>query len=223
MKRYLVLGLTLAVLAASTAVDAQVGGLLRKKAGEVMGKKPEPAKPAPAPTPEPAPAGPGTTTATVTPAPAPAATGTGATATPAKPAGSPLDPTNLPIRDAANQLLRDRISSRESGDWNSLPYIPAAAVAAAYGLNDSARVTLVETLGAALKAFVMSAAYVAEHDAYVKGERKGVVVWRGNDMRWVAVLDFEDLLDLLEEIHADRTKIPDAGRAVSGDHRPGSV
>jgi hypothetical protein len=174
MKRYLVLGLTLAVLAASTAVDAQVGGLLRKKAGEVMGKKPEPAKPAPAPTPEPAPAGPGTTTATVTPAPAPAATGTPATATPAKPAGSPLDPTNLPIRDGANQVLRDRISSRESGDWNSLPYVPAAAVAAAYGLNDSARVTLVETLGAALKAFVMSAAYVAEHDAYVKGERKGV-------------------------------------------------
>ena len=52
------------------ALDAQVGGLLRKKAGEVLGKKPEPAKPATAPAPAPA-----TETAPATPAPAPADTG----------------------------------------------------------------------------------------------------------------------------------------------------
>ena len=55
MKRYIACVLALATMAASTAADAQVGGLLRKKAGEVLGKKPEPAKPAP-PAPAPAPA-----------------------------------------------------------------------------------------------------------------------------------------------------------------------
>ena len=38
MKRYMVLGLALAVVAASTAVDAQIGGILRKKAEEVVGQ-----------------------------------------------------------------------------------------------------------------------------------------------------------------------------------------
>ena len=53
MKRYIACVLALATVAASTPADAQVGGILRKKAGEVLGKKPEPAKPAP---PAPAPA-----------------------------------------------------------------------------------------------------------------------------------------------------------------------
>ena len=47
MTRHVCLILALALLSASTPLDAQVGGLLRKKAGEVLGKKPEPAKPAP--------------------------------------------------------------------------------------------------------------------------------------------------------------------------------
>ena len=171
MKRHIACVLALAsIMAASAAADAQVGGLLRKKAGEVMGKKPEPAKPVP-----PAPA-PGPGTAAPAPAPGTAAPATSAAAPAAAPKSnvSPLDPSALPLRDSSIQVLRDRISTRENGDWQQLPYIPAAATAAAYGLNDSARVTLVETLGAALKAFVMSAAYVTEHDAYVKGERKGV-------------------------------------------------
>jgi hypothetical protein len=171
MRRHIVCVLALAILAASAEADAQVGGLLRKKAGEVMGKKPEPAKPAPAPAPAPAPG-----TAAPAPAPGTAAPATSAAAPTAAPKSnvSPLDPSALPVKQSANQVLRDGINARENGDWDQLPYIPAAATAAAYGLNDSARVTLVETVGAALKTLVMSAAYMSEHDAFVKNEKKGV-------------------------------------------------
>ena len=81
-------------------------------------------------------------------APAPARRGDreAAPAAPKK-AGSPLDISALPFRQAANQVLRERINARANGDWDQLPYIPAAATAAAYGLSDSARVTLVETRG----------------------------------------------------------------------------
>jgi hypothetical protein len=177
MKRHIACVLALAVMAASSAADAQVGGLLRKKAGEVMGKKPEPAKPAPAPAPAPGTAAPAPapgTAAPSTPAAAPAATGTRDTSAAPKAAVSPLDPSALPIQQAANQVLRDRIHTRENGDWQQLPYIPAAATAAAYGLNDSARAALVETVGSALKTLVMSAAYMAEHDVFVKNEHQGV-------------------------------------------------
>ena len=172
MTRRVALILALAVLTTSTALDAQVGGLLRKKAGEVLGKKPEPARPAPpAPAAEPAPA----TPPAASPAPAPAATGN-STAAPAAPAksGSALEMSALPLQAAANQVLRDRMSARSNGDWNQLPYIPAAATAAAYGLSDSARVTLVETVGAAVKTLVTSAAYVSEHDNFIKAEHQGV-------------------------------------------------
>src|SRR5436190_4050637 len=168
MKQYIACVLALATIVSSTAVHAQVGGLLRKKAGEVLGKKPEPAKPAPpAPTPEtttaaPAPT-PATTAAPAAAAPAPAASGTRAAAPAAKPAGSPLEVASLPVQGAANQVLRGRINERSSGDWDQLPYIPPAATAAAYALSDSAQVALVETVGAALKTLVTSAAYMADH------------------------------------------------------------
>jgi hypothetical protein len=174
MRRHVGLILALAVLTASTALDAQVGGLLRKKAGEVMGKKPEPAKPA-APAP-----GPATETAPATPAPAsspaPAESGTRESKATAaeKKSGSALDMGALPLQAAANQVLRGSGSERSNGDWNQLPYIPAAATAAAYVLSDPARVTLVETVGSALKTLVTSAAYLAEHDAFIKSEYKGV-------------------------------------------------
>ena len=172
MKRYIACVLALATLAASTPADAQVGGLLRKKAGEVLGKKPEPAKPAPPPAPA-------TETAPATPAPAPAATPAASgnrEAAPAAPktAGSALDMGALPLQGAANQVLRGRVNARDNGDWDQLPSIPAAAAAAAYGLSDSARVTLVETVGSALKTLVTSAAYLTEHDAFVKSEHQGV-------------------------------------------------
>src|SRR6187402_3488548 len=109
MTRYVSLILALVLLTASTSLDAQVGGLLRKKAGEVLGKKPEPAKPAPpAPAAEPAPATPPPAAATA-PAPVPAAT-TSSAAAPAAPAksGSALDMSALPVQAAANQVLRNR-------------------------------------------------------------------------------------------------------------------
>jgi hypothetical protein len=174
MRRHVGLILALALLTASTGLDAQVGGLLRKKAGEVLGKKPEPAKPAPATAPaaETAPATPATASA---PAPAPAASGN-REAKPAaeKKAVSALDISALPVRQAADQVLRGRFNARSNGDWDQLPYIPAAATAAAYGLSDSARVTLVETVGSALKTLVTSAAYLADHDAFIKSEHQGV-------------------------------------------------
>jgi len=173
MKRYIVCVLALATMAASTPADAQVGGLLRKKAGEVLGKKPEPAKPAP---PAPAPA---TETAPATPAPAaapaPAASGNREAApAAAKKAGSPLDVSALPLQAAANQVLRGRLNARSNGDWDQLPSIPSAATAAAYALSDSAQAALVDTVGSALKSLVMSAAYLTEHDAFIKSEHQGV-------------------------------------------------
>jgi hypothetical protein len=177
MKRYIVCVLALATMAASTPADAQVGGLLRKKAEEVLGKKPEPAKPAPTPPPatETAPAAPAPPAASPTAAPAPAATGNrdAAPAAPKK-AGSALDVSALPVQAAANQVLRGRFNERPNGDWDQLPSIPAAATAAAYALSDSARAALVETVGSALKTLVMSAAYVTEHDAFIKSEHHGV-------------------------------------------------
>jgi len=173
MKQYIACILALATIASSTPADAQVGGLLRKKAGEVLGKKPEPAKPAP---PAPAPA---TETAPATPAPAaapaPAASGNREAApAAAKKAGSPLDVSALPLQAAANQVLRGRLNARSNGDWDQLPSIPSAATAAAYALSDSAQAALVDTVGSALKSLVMSAAYLAEHDAFIKSEHQGV-------------------------------------------------
>jgi hypothetical protein len=177
MTRQVGLILALALLTASTSLDAQVGGLLRKKAGEVLGKKPEAAKPAPPATPAPAPATEGTPAAPApaSPASAPAASGN-REAKPAaeKKAVSALDISALPVQAAATQVLRGRLNARSNGDWEQLPYIPAAATAAAYGLSDSARVTLVETVGSALKTLVTSAAYLADHDAFIKAEHQGV-------------------------------------------------
>ena len=172
MTRHVGLILALAMLTASTGLEAQVGGLLRKKAGEVLGKKPEPAKPAPATAPVPAPA---TEATPATPAPTPAASATreAAPAAPKK-TGSALEISELPVRQAADQVLRGRFNARDNGDWDRLPYIPAAATAAAYGLGDSARVALVETVGSALKTLVTSAAYLADHDAFIKNEHQGV-------------------------------------------------
>ena len=100
MTRQMALGLVLAMVISSAAVDAQVGGLIRRKAGEIVGGK----KPAPAPRP-PAPA-----PASTDPAPATPATGGARKATPGKgeAAVSPLETSELPVtpvgqRDTAQQ------------------------------------------------------------------------------------------------------------------------
>lgn len=175
MKRQMALGLALAMVVASTAVDAQVGGLLRKKAGEVLGgSKP---KPAPTPTPTPTPATtPAPTPGTEAPHPSAPAAGDARAAAPSaeKTPVSPLEVSALPLRQSADHVLRGRVNPRSNGDWDQLPSIPPAAVAAAYGLGESAQVALVETVGAALKTMVMSATFLAEHDKYIKGEHQAV-------------------------------------------------
>jgi hypothetical protein len=169
MKRQIALGLALAMVAASTSVEAQLGGFLKKKAREAIEGKEAEAPPTPAPTPAPTP---GTKTPD-TPPSAPARSDDRAAAAPAKVAVSPLEASELPVRESANEVLRGRGNLRDNGDWDQLPRIPAAAVAAAYALGDAAQVALVETVGTALKAMVMSAAFLAEHDKYVKAEHHG--------------------------------------------------
>jgi len=157
MMRQIAVVLALVTMVASTGVEAQLGGLLRKKAGEVLGGK---KAPPPAPAPEPAaPTG-------GDPGEAPPASG--------KAAESPLEVSELPVRQSADQALRGRLGTRENGDWDSLPFIPPAAVAAAYALGESAQVALVETVGAALKSTVMSTAFMAEHDDYIRQAHKAV-------------------------------------------------
>src|SRR6187431_229825 len=139
MKRRI--ALVLVLLVASISVHAQVGGLLRKKAGEVVGGKKAPPAPAPAPeAPAPAPATTGSST------PAPSAAGAAPTAANAAPAtkavASPLEVSELPVRQSADQVLRGRVIPRGNGDWEQLPYIRRAAVAAAYALGESAKVAL---------------------------------------------------------------------------------
>jgi hypothetical protein len=167
MKRQIALALALAVVAASTPVDAQLRGLIRKKAGEIVGGK----KPEPAPTPP-------ATTATAPapdeadPAPAPAPTPAPTATTGNRAAASPLETSQLPVGQAANQVLRGNINARGNGDWDRLPGIPPAAVAAAYGLGDAAKATLVETVGAALKMLVMSPAFLDEHTKFIQREHQ---------------------------------------------------
>lgn len=173
MKRYVALGLALAMvlISASISAEAQLRGLLKKKAGEVIGAKPAepPATPAPAPAPTPGTAAPGT------PAPAPAPGADRAAAPSAeKTAVSRLDASALPVRQSANQVLRGRVNARPNGDWDQLPFIPPAAAAAAYALGEAAQVALVETVGTALKTMVMSAAFLSEHDKYIKDEHQAV-------------------------------------------------
>ena len=87
---------------------------------------------------------------------------------------SPLEMSELPVRQSADHVLRGRVNPRPNGDWDQLPYIPAAAVAAAYALGESAQVALVETIGTALKSMVMSATFLAEHEKYIKAEHQAV-------------------------------------------------
>lgn len=172
MKRQMALGVALAMVVASTStpVEAQLRGILKKKAGEVIGGKKAEPPPAPAPTPAPAPG----TEAPAAPPTAPARGGNTATTSTEKNAVSPLEVGALPVQQSANQVLRGRMNARPNGDWDQLPAIPPAATAAAYALGEPAQVALVETIGAALKTLVMSATYLAEHDKFVKGEHQGV-------------------------------------------------
>ncbi len=160
MKRQIALALALSLIAATAPVDAQLRGLIRKKAGEMVGgKKPEPAPTAPAT---------GATTDTpddTVPAPATPARGDRA-------AASPLETSELPVRQSSLYVLRGGLNARDNGDWEQLPSIPPAAVAAAYGLSEAAKATLVETVGAAVKTLVMSPTFLDEHNTFIKQEHQ---------------------------------------------------
>lgn len=154
------------MMVASISVHAQMGGLLRKKAGEVMGGKKTPAAEAPKTE---------TTGSSTAAPPASAPAPVTANAVPAaRAAVSPLEVSELPVRQSADQVLRGRVIPRANGDWDQLPYIPRGAVAAAYALGESARVVLVETVGSAMKGLVTSAAFVSEHNEYIKKEYQAV-------------------------------------------------
>jgi hypothetical protein len=211
MKRQLALGLALAVAVASTSVEAQLGGLLKKKAREAMEGKKEETPPTPAPAPE--------TGKPATPASATTPGRDRAAAAPARTAVSPLEMSELPVRQSADHVLRGRVNSRPNGDWDQLPHIPAAAVLAAHALGDSARVALVETVGTALKSMVMSATFLAEHEKYIKTAHQGV------DHGLKGIMGIEDALkknDLkaIEAIQARETVAigVDHVRSVPADH-----
>ena len=176
MKRQMALSLALAMVLTSTLVDAQVGGLIRRKAGEIVGGK----KPAPAP----APATP------AEPAPAPGAPAT-AGAKPASPTAAatkvkkdPLEMSELPVSQSVDAVLLGGSDDGERG----LPYFPPAAVAAAYALSDSAQAALVDTVGAAVKSLVMSPAFATKHNEYIKNEHKAV------DHGIKGIVSMEDML-----------------------------
>lgn len=220
MKRQMALGLALAMVVASTSVDAQIGGLIRKKAGEIVGGK----KPAPAPTPAPTTTTTKPTTDGAAPAPAaPAGTSDRATAAPAaKPAVSPLETSELPVRRSADEVLRGRVNVKDNGDWDQLPAIPAAAVAAAYALSETAQAALVDTVGSALKTLVMSPAFLAEHNAYIKSQHqavdhglKGIVgledMMKKNDLKAVEAMQAREVAAItvgqVREMPAEQRKI----------------
>ena len=155
MRRQMALGLALAMVISSAAVDAQIGGLLKRKAGEIVGGK----KPAPAP---------GTSAPTDPASPAPA-TGGAKKGTSAK-SSDPLEISELPVRQSVDHVLLGRSDDGE----RQLPYFPSAAVVAARALGESAQVALVDKVGAAVKSLVMSPAFVAEHNEYIKKEHQAV-------------------------------------------------
>jgi hypothetical protein len=173
MKSRIVFGLAIGALVVSTAgVHAQLGGLLKKKAGDLLKGKPAPTETTPAPTPSPAPA-------ETAPAPAPAP-GSGppaparatAAAAPAK-STDPLDFDNLRLADHINRYVRDEHPVPD-GEWSEVPYFGKAAHDALKALDDAGRVAFVEKAGAAVKALAMSETFADAHAAAIKGSYKAV-------------------------------------------------
>ena len=163
-------------IAASTAVDAQIGGLLREEGGRSIGQETR-ARQASHPRrlrlrnrprrrrrqqrrPHRAPH---------QPRPPPA----GRHRPRAKTAVSAARRERVALARVGRSGAAWHDQARANGDWDQLPYIPAAATAAAYGLSDSARAALVETVGAALKTLVMSAGVHGRARAFDQGRAPG--------------------------------------------------
>ena len=147
------------LLVAATSLDAQVGGLLRRKAAEVLKPKPAEPKPAPAdtrPAPEPAPAPmPASTAAPAAPAPAPAAS------------ADPLDESNLSLARNINSFVRDE-SPVPSAEWSRVPFFAPATTAALKLLDNNGRVAFIGRTGPAIKMMVQSDAFAKAHADYIR-------------------------------------------------------
>lgn len=158
----------LLLFAATSGVDAQIGGLLKKKAGEVLKPKPTETKPAPPetkPATEPAPSTAPATTA------APAATPAAAPAAAPAPAAStdPLDESNLNIERNVNHIIRS--PERETG---RIPFFNPATVAAMKLLDNNGRVALVQKTAPTIKALVQSETFAKAHAEYIKSNFNAV-------------------------------------------------
>jgi len=191
MTRQMALGLALAMVISSGAVDAQIGGLIKRKAGDLVGGK----KPAPVPAPG--------TSAPAEPAPATPATGGAKKGTSAK--SDPLAIGDLPVSQSTTAFLRGE---------TELPFIPSTTVAAARVLGESAQVALVDTVGAAVKSLVMSPAFLAQHNEYIKSEHqavdhgiKGVVsmedALKKNDLKTLEALQRNQMVAMSVDVAAN--------------------
>jgi len=143
---------------APALAHAQLGGLLKKKAGEALKGKPTP--PAPKP-------GPATVSTSEPKAPAEASK-----SEPKTPA-SPLDISESDLTDKANQVLRE-LFPPSNGDWDRLPYIGGSVVAAAKALDEQARLAFVEKVGAAFKSLVMSDTFAKAYADSIRQEHNAV-------------------------------------------------
>ncbi len=161
--RIIVPFLALSILAMPLGVHAQLRGLLKKKADEVLKGKPAPEEAAKPSTPAPStPSSPGA------PASAPAAR------VDPKPPADPLDISELDLPNAAQRTLRGDGFFPERGDWELLPYIARKTLTAARALDEPARVAFVDKVGAAFKSLVMSDAFATSHAEYIKQQYKAV-------------------------------------------------
>ncbi len=163
MKSRVAIAILATVLAVPAVASAQLRGLLKKKADEVLKGKPAPAEPATTAAPEPS--SPGAPSA---PAATPSARAD------AKPPADPLATENLDLKMAADRTLRGDGLFPERGDWEQLPYIARKTITAAKALDEPARVAFVEKVGAAFKALVMSETFAVAHADYIKQEYKAV-------------------------------------------------
>ena len=169
MKSRLAFGLIiLSILAAPIGVHAQLRGLLKKKADEVLKGKPapaEPAKPADSTPSSPAPSSPGAQSSPAS-APSPRAD--------AQPPADPLHINGLDLKSSADRTLRGDGLFPAQGDWEQLPYIARKTITAAKALDEPARVAFVEKVGAVFKAIVMSESFTKAHAESIKQQYQAV-------------------------------------------------
>jgi hypothetical protein len=162
MKSRIVLGGAVAavLLVASSGVDAQLGGLIKKKAAEVLKPKPAPAETKPIPKPPPATAAAGAST--------PATPGASPAVKPeAEKPGDPLDVSNLNLNNNVNRYVQEEQPVPE-GEWNEMPYFGLATTTALRVLDDDGRVAFIEKTGPMIKAFVQSDAFGKEHAEFIR-------------------------------------------------------